>query len=199
MKHVKQLALVAIGTFALVAFLGAGTAAGTTLSKTTSPAADPFEAGTELAASLKSGSSLLFKDKNGTTTSTCTGSELKANTEAAGTTVTAPISSYALTGCSHTTDLIKPGKLHIAWSSGTNGTITWSGAEMLIKSTPFGITATCIIAEGVPFGTLTGAKTSSEHATLDLEAKFNCGALGSSTWTGTYTVTSPTGLGVEGS
>jgi hypothetical protein len=199
MKHVKQLALAAIGALVLMALLGSANVSATTLSKINQIPNEPFKAGTEIAASLKSESSLILKDKNTTTNDTCTGSELKAKTEAAGATVTAPISTLAFTGCSHTTHAIKAGTLHFAWSSATNGTVTLSGTEWTIKSTVFGVSAICKAGEGSPLGTLTGAKSSSEHATLDIEAQINCGALGSSTLTGTYSVTSPTGLGVEGS
>jgi hypothetical protein len=160
---------------------------------------DTLGAGTELAMSLESGTSLLLKDSAGTTTETCTGSEVKGKTEVGGTTVTAPVSTLTYTGCSHTTKVLKPGKLHIAWSSGTDGTVSWSESEVTVISTAFGASAICKSGAGTTLGSLTGAKSKTDQATLDVNAKISCGILGTATLTGTYKVTSPTGLVVEGS
>lgn len=149
-------------------------------------------------ATLKSGTSAILKDKNGTTNDTCTGSTVKGATEGSfeGVTVGGKVSSLTFTGCSHTTTVIAPGSLSIAWTSGTNGTVSSSGAEVTVKSTVFGVSAICKTGTGTTIGTLTGVKEGS--ATMDISATtLDCGALGTSSWTGTYTVTSPSGLGVE--
>jgi hypothetical protein len=199
MKSLKSFGLAALLALALTSFLGAGTASATELYKlTASGAPDTLGSGTEIAMSLKSGTSFLIKDEFGTTTATCTGSEIKGKTETSGSTVTLPISSFGLSLCSDTIDVLKQGKLHIAWTSGTNGTVSWSEAEFLVKSTFFGFSVTCKMGAGTTIGTITAAKSSSEHAILDLNASVSCGALGTTTWTGTYTITSPTGLHVEG-
>jgi hypothetical protein len=105
----------------------------------------------------------------------------------------------AFTGCSHTTKVLKSGKLSIAWIAGTtNGTVSLTETEVTFQSTVFGISAVCKAGTGTDIGTLTGVKEG--HATLHIDATktLDCGAfLGKSSWTGTYTVTSPTGLIVE--
>ena len=54
----------------------------------------------------------------------------------------------------------------------------------------------CKTGEGTAIGNLTGV--ASGHATMEINATLNCGPhLSSARWTGTYTVTSPTGLGVS--
>src|SRR5215212_10282270 len=76
-------------------------------------------------ATLKSGTSAILKDKNGTTNDTCTGSVVKGSTEGSfeGSTVGGKVSALTFSGCSHTTDVINNGSLWIAWTSGTNGTV----------------------------------------------------------------------------
>jgi hypothetical protein len=65
-----------------------------------------------------------------------------------------------------------------------------SGAEVTVVSTFFGASATCKTGAGTTIGTLTGV--SAGDATMDINATINCGILGNSAWTGTYTVTSAT-------
>src|SRR5215212_9042694 len=148
-------------------------------------------------ATLAAGTSLILKDRNGVTNDTCSGSTLAATTAnpfTAGT-LSGPVSTLQLQGCSHTTDTLSAGNLSIAWTSGTNGTVVSSGAEVTFKSTIFGVSAVCATGAGTVIGTLTGA--SSGTATIDFKAAtLDCGALGASTWTGTYSVTSPSGFGV---
>jgi hypothetical protein len=61
-------------------------------------------------------------------------------------------------------------------------------------STAFG-TVNCKTGTGTDLGTLTGV--SSGNATMHINAVLNCGfLLPSATFKGTYTVTSPSGLGV---
>src|SRR5215212_4384138 len=198
MRYPRLLGLGVVAAVWASALIGAGSASATTLYKITQFPIAPIASGTEITASLNAGSSLLIKDKNTTTNDTCTGSELKGKTEGSGATVTIPISTLTFSGCSHTLDVLKPGKLHIAWSSPTNGTVSWSEAEITLKSTVFGVSAVCKAGTGTVIGTITAAGSSGEHAVLDLDAKMDCGAMGTSPWTGNYTVTNPTGLVVEG-
>ncbi|HET8955396.1 MAG TPA: hypothetical protein VFN18_07040 [Solirubrobacterales bacterium] len=164
----------------------------TELFQSTGGTQDTLPAGTELAASLQSGSSMSIKDDHGVQATTCTGSEFNGKTEVSGKTVTLPLSNLAFTGCSHTTKVLKPGKLHFAWTSGSNATVSSSEAEVTVVSTAYGISSLCKTTTGTPIGTLTGAKEG--NATLDVNSKVDCGILGLSTWTGTYTITKPTGL-----
>jgi hypothetical protein len=66
-------------------------------------------------------------------------------------------------------------------------------AEVTV-GTPFG-TVNCKTGEGVSIGDLTGA--ASGNTTMHINGVLNCGfLLPSATWKGTYTVTTPQGLGV---
>jgi hypothetical protein len=200
MKYLKMLGLAAVAAMALMAFVGAGTASATTLEvggvKQTGAVA--------IEASLKAGTSAILKDTNNATVDTCTGSTAKGSTVTpfTGATVTGPLNAVGgltFTGCSHTTHVIKPGTLHIAWTSGTNGTVSSSGAEVTIVSTVFGASCTAKTGIGTTIGTLTGATTAgnpSAHAIMDINGVIPMGICGDAVWTGTYTVTSPTDLGV---
>jgi hypothetical protein len=78
-------------------------------------------------------------------------------------------------------------------SGTTNGTVRSIGAKVKTPS-PFG-TLTCVTAAapGTDLGTLTGV--ASGNATMAVNASLNCGLI-TAKWTATYTVTTPTGLGV---
>jgi hypothetical protein len=149
-----------------------------------------------ITATLKAGTSMILKDEFGTTTETCTSSEMKGSTTSpyTGTTETWILVLVITNNCTHTDDVIALGTLHIHWLSGTNASVSSSGTETKIQSTFFGATATCKTGTGTKIGTLTGVKEG--NATLDVSAAINCGILGSATWTGTYSITSPSGLGV---
>ena len=91
--------------------------------------------------------------------------------------------------------MLNTGSLKIEWTSGTNGKVSSSGAEVTVFATALNASAVCKTGTGTEIGTFTGVKTG--NATMDIStSKLNCGILGTATWTGTYTVTSPTGLGV---
>jgi hypothetical protein len=146
-------------------------------------------------ATLASGSSMLIKDSAGTTTDTCTSSEIKGATESTftGASVGGKVSFMTFGSCSHTTKVLSKGSMSFVWTSGTNGFATSRGAEVTIVSTAFGVSAVCKTGEGTQVGTVTGVKEGS--ATLDVNGKISCGILGTATLTGTYTGTG-NGFGV---
>ena len=90
------------------------------------------------------------------------------------------------------------GKLEVTSTGGTNGSVASEEAVVTV-GTPFG-TVTCNTGATTTIGTLTGATTTGNpgaHAIMDINAVLNCGfLLPSAKWEGTYTVTSPTDLGV---
>jgi len=191
MKHLKISSLLVTAALASGLF-GASTASATTLTIT---GERQFQSITILK-SLKSGSSLIVKDKNGTTNNTCTGSTIHGSSVSpyTGAVVRVP-AKITYSGCSHTTQVLAGGEISYAWTSGLNGTVSSSGAEITIKSTVFGISAICKTGAGTAIGTLTG--TTSGNATMDLNATtIDCGALGTSSMTGTYITTVPHALGV---
>ncbi|HET8955966.1 MAG TPA: hypothetical protein VFN18_09945 [Solirubrobacterales bacterium] len=197
MKYLKMLGLAAVAAMALMA-IGAGSASATTF-ETNGVA---LSSTVTIVATIEPGSSALLRDSAGTTADTCTESEVNGTTTStSGATITGPVATLSFGKCSHTTKVLANGKLHISWISGTtDGTVTSSGAEVTVVSTAFGVSATCKTGEGTHIGTLTGAtnqtSNSSDTATMDINGKISCGILGTSTWTGAYTVTSPTDLGV---
>jgi hypothetical protein len=191
MKHLKRLGLAAIAVTALAAFLGAGTASATTLQSF----GKNLPVGTEILTTLKSGTSSILKDEFGTTTDTCAESENRSKTtNASGTQVTSSVSVQKTGKCTHTVTTLSNGNGAIEWTSGTNGRVIASGSEVTVQSTFFGASAVCKTGEGTTMGTLTGAKEG--HATMDVNARINCGILGTANLTSTYTVKSPTGLTV---
>ena len=150
-------------------------------------------------ATLAAGTSMILKDSAGTTTDTCTSSEIKGFTESPYTaaSVKGKVSTMTFKSCTHTTTVIAPGSLSVVWISGTtNGSLTSSGSEVTVVSTAFGSSAICKTGAGTPIGTITGVKEG--HATLHVNAKVNCGILGTGTLTGTYNGTGSGGLGVTG-
>ena len=188
MKYLKMLGLAAVAAMALMA-IGAGSASATTLEvggvvKSTS---------TTISASLKSGTSAILKDTFGVSSNTCTSSTVSGTTSStSGASVTGTISTLDFASCERspvTTD--KGGTLHVTWTSGTNGTVTSSGAEVTTPS-PFG-TLNCKTNEGTHLGSVDGVKTG--NATMTINATLSCSGI-SSKWEATYVVTSPEGLGI---
>jgi hypothetical protein len=194
MRHLKTLGIAAIAAMALMAS-SAVSASATTLEvegQTTNSAVT-------LTASLAVGTSTVFLNTNGEPTDTCTESHMHGTTQApfTGASVGGPLTTLSFGKCTHTTDVLKTGSLSISHIAGTTtGTVTSAGAEVTIKDTVFGISIICKTGSGTDIGTLTG--TSSGHATMDINAVLNCGSFSPTVkWEGSYTVTSPTGLGVS--
>jgi hypothetical protein len=191
MKFTKILGVAAAAALALMAFASTASAA-TTLE------IEGVTQNKEVAieATIASGGSVLLADTFGVSQNTCTASTVKGHTVTpfTGTTVGGPITTLGWTGCSQGNPTVhKPGTLSVEEKAGTtNGTVRSSGAEVTVP-TPFG-TITCTTSN-TDLGTLNGVKTG--NATLTINAVLSCTGVGTAKWTGTYTVTSPKGLGVE--
>jgi hypothetical protein len=193
MKHLKMLGLAAVAAMALMAVVGAGTASATTLYV----GGVAQNKSVSITATLSAASTAVLKDEGGTTTDTCNTSEVKGATEGTFTgasTVGGAVKNLAFGGCSHTTKVLANGSLKIDAS----GNVTSSSAEVTVVSTVFGISAVCKTGAGTKVGTLNGTNDPTKHATMTIDAtnSLDCGILGNSSWTGSYTVTSPTGLNV---
>lgn len=200
MKHLKMLGLAALSAAALMSIAGAGTASATT-----------FEVGEitqnealTLTMSMKTGTSWVIRDTFGFAVNTCTGSHLKGKTTTFTTIKTqfgndhpiGLIEELTFSNCDHTVTVHNPGKFYIEWTTGTNGRVFSEEAEITTYSTIHGTHINCTTGAGTPIGTITGV--ASGQATLDLNATVTCGPhLHSARWTGSYTVTSPNGLGVS--
>ena len=106
------------------------------------------------------------------------------------------LSFFNCTNSWHVT-VVNKGSLEIHHISGSNdGTLTSSGAT--VESTRFGVT--CRYATS---NTDIGRVTAGEHGTLDISAAIPfhsgsglCGS-GATTWTGSYSVTTPTNLEID--
>jgi large repetitive protein len=194
MKYLKMLGLAAVAAMALMAFAGSASATTFSIKGVTQTGS------VSLTSTLTSGSTAVLKDESGTTTDTCNVSEVKGSTVSpfTGTTIGGPVSSLTFTGCSHTTKVLKNGSLKIERTGVNTGSVTSSEAEVTVVSTVFGISAVCKTGAGTKIGTFTGTNESTKHATIAIDATntLDCGILGKSSWTGNYTVTSPTGLNV---
>ncbi|HWI97045.1 MAG TPA: hypothetical protein VNS60_13350 [Solirubrobacterales bacterium] len=209
MKYLKMLGLAAVAAMALTAF-GAGTASATTLA--TSGTAE--NASITIEASIKPGTSAVLRTTGGLFANTCTESNVLGKTVAPFTKapteeepkarIGGPIETLTFKKCSEEEVKVdENGELDIEWISGTtNGTVRSKGAKVTVPS-PFG-KLTCTTGAGTDIGTLTGVTKAQEeaeppvkHATMDINGVINCGIIPSALWQGTYTVTGPTGLGVE--
>ncbi len=208
MKSLKILGLTAVVAGALITLLGAGTASATVLCKeagtgsptgTTCPSGKGYGAEQEIHA-VNSGNVKLdttFK------TISCTGSTIKGTTSKEGSateTVTGPEGTLTLTGCNcSTVKVLHAGTLEIHWISGThNGTVTSSGSETTtICSTIFGNVHCTYATSNTDVGTLAGGTTATLTASSHLpvnEAESDGLCPEESTWTATYSVTTPDAL-----
>lgn len=188
MKHLNTPVLVVWSAMALLAF-APGIATATTLEVGGTAKTEQVE----LTGTLKAGTSMTFKTTAGLFLNRCGSSHLQAATASpfTDTKVTGPLAL----GVGLCEEFIAGtgGSLYIEHISGTtNGTVFWENAEWKI-STVVG-QLNCKMGAGTDIGTLTGV--ASGHATLDVNAILNCPFLPSVRWEATYTITSPTGLGI---
>lgn len=79
------------------------------------------------------------------------------------------VSTLSFSGCTFPTKTLNGGTLHIAWTSGRNGTVSSSGAEVE-TGTPFG---TCIYwtGAGTALGTFDGVAKTTEKAKITISAE----------------------------
>lgn len=117
--------------------------------------------------------------------------------------VSAALSSLTFSECeaSHVT-IKKPGTIEIHATSGGDGTVTWTGAELTITATAGGISCT-YTTSSTDIGTLTGSETPEGEATIDINAatiprtgdSIFCGSKGE--WTASYKIITPPSLLVD--
>ena len=190
MKYLKMLGLAAVAAMALTAFT-AGSASATTLEV----GGVAKSSSVSITASLASGSSAVLRTTGGLFANTC------SESHAAGATVSpfsnkdlyGPLSALSFKTCTEGDPTVDAaGGLTIEWIKDTEGTVYSSEAQVTVPS-PFG-TLNCKTGTHTHIGTFTGSAAG--HATLDINGVINCGIVPSALWVGTYTVTSPTGLGV---
>jgi hypothetical protein len=191
MKFTKILGIAAFAALALMAF--ASSASATTLEVKGVTTLEPVTIEASSSAALLSDTFGLSQNKCASTVKGTTNKRTSSSTYVEG-----PISSLTFTSCEREGVVVhKAGTLKVDWISGTtNGTVFSEGAEVTTPSP--GGTLNCktsTTSPGTDIGTLTGS--ASKNATMTINASLNCGSI-TAKWTGTYTVTSPLGLGVEG-
>jgi hypothetical protein len=195
MKHVKILGLLVVAAAALMAF--AGTASATTL---TSPTGVPY---TGAIKSVHEGTHVVLDNPVAKIECNSTVEGSKVESHGAGVTAKGPINSLAFTNCTNSwhVTVVSAGSLEVHGNAGNTGTLTSSGAT--VTSTRFGIE--CRYAtNNTDIGTITGSShTKGGHATLHITAAIPfhggssfCGS-GATTWTGSYTVTTPSTLYID--
>ncbi len=212
MKYVKMLGLAAVAAAALMAFVGASSASATVLCSeagtgsptgTTCPSGKAYGAGQEIHAVNVGNVKLDTTFK----TITCTGSTVKGTISGEGSateTVTGPEGELTFTGCNcSTVKVLHAGTLEIHWIEGThNGTVTSSGNETTtICSTIFGNVHCTYTTNKTDVGTLAGGSTATLTASAHIpvnEAESDGICPEESTWTATYSVTTPDSLFVTG-
>jgi hypothetical protein len=191
MKYVKMLGLLAVAAAALMAF--AGTASATVV---TSPAGTAYT-GTIKATSTNTALHGPF------TTVACEHSVVEGKVEKQGAdpiTASGKISYLDFTNCNYPVKVLKYGSLEVHTDpSGVagDGTLTSTGAEVTIETS----IANCLFTtESTDIGTVDGSNTG--HAVFNISASiprtghsFFCGSSG--TWTGNYTVISPSTLYID--
>lgn len=177
---------------AILALALAGSASATVLC-TDSECSTVYPTGTKIGGGLKSGTTARFTS-GGSTLVTCTGSSIGGTTSnESGATVSGNISELTWNGCSQTTKTVANGALQIAWTSGSNGTVSGTGSEVTVAI--FGMSCTYGTGGGTHLGTLTGG----EEPTLAISATvpriaggFLCPA--SASWDAEYVITEPHAL-----
>jgi hypothetical protein len=206
MKYLKIFSLAAVAAMALTGFVGSASA--TVLKKGTTTMA----VNEEIKASLATGtSSTLTTDPPSgepITLNTCTSSSMTAKITSAGsaaTTVVGKVEAANLTwsGCvSGQVNTLEGGELEIHWISGTtNGTLTAKKFKVTVNTILGPCTYTA--GGGIHMGNLSGV--TSGNATMHINATIprlspdpDTGTCPTTAiWTGTYSVTSPSGLNVE--
>jgi hypothetical protein len=158
--------------------------------------------GTAYTSTIKAESGELSLHKVFGGTISCKNSTLEGKVEQHGNGVTASgnLSSLTFSECGNHVTVNNAGSLEVHATSGGNGIVTSTGAEISIQLTAFGIS--CVYTtNATQIGTLTGSN--STKAKLDLEGakiprtggSIYCGSSGE--WTGSYTVTTPSTLYVD--
>jgi hypothetical protein len=193
MKQIQRIMLVVLAALALAALAGASSASATTLEL----AGAAQNKSVSIEATLIPGGSSQQTETFGALVGTCTASTIKwaTVTPFSGTTVSGPISSWSWSSCTEGTTVVDAaGTLSIERiGTTTNGTVRSNGTKFTTQS--FFGTLACSTSN-TDIGTLTGVGKGTEHAKLDINAVLSCTVVGSVKWSGVYTITSPTGLGV---
>jgi hypothetical protein len=159
MRYTKILGLLAVAAAALMAF--AGTASATTITSPTGTLATPT-------IHLPSEGHVTLANSNSNLECAWT-IEGAIASHGSGLTAQVKISNFSITGCTGgwTFTANTLGTLEIHWTSGYNGTVTWTGTTIIgVLHTIFGDITCRYLPNSTDFGTLTGGNP----ATIDITA-----------------------------
>ncbi len=197
MNYLKMLGLAAVAAMALIA-VTAVSASATTLE------IGGVAQNKSITFAASAGSSITFSDTEGFSANTCSVSNVHGATSVlSGSKVTGSLSPTAGVGLSFTTCTAspvivdQPGQIYIEHEAGTTSGSVYSENLRVTLPTTFGFTVTCTtVSSGTKIGTADGVSLTT-HAPLTIAAVLSCGfLLPSVSWSGTYKVSTPTGLGV---
>jgi hypothetical protein len=195
MKQLKRIGLAALVTTALSALAGAPSASATTLEVR----GIVQNRAVSIHLTMRAGTSSLTKDTFGFSQNTCLEGTAQGETERVFTTagtgaIGGALKTVTVSRCSLEPMVVhRAGTLSVQWIRGTtNGTVFSSGLEQTVP-VPGGTVTTCT-TNNTPIGTLTGVARG--NAIIDVTGVIACTGVGTVIWTGTFTVTSPEGLGV---
>jgi hypothetical protein len=198
MKYVKMLGLAAVAAMALTA-VTAGSASATTLE------VGGVAKNSAITIAASAASTITLSDTAGFSANRCSVSSVHGTTSVfSGTKVTGSLSTTAGVGLSFGTCEVSPvtvespGGLYIEHEASNTSGIVFSENTAVTWNTSFGFHVTCTTpASGRGIGTLDGVGSSSAHATMTIAAVLSCGfLLPSASWSATYKISTPTGLGV---
>jgi hypothetical protein len=192
MKYLKMLGIAAAAAMVFTAF-----AASTSSATTLEVGGVTQNSAVTLEMSLATGTSTTLSSTDGSIANTCTTSAMHGTTSTfTGSVVTAPLKTLTFANCTRPVTVHKAGTIEVSQiANSTNGTAYWDDAEVTF-STPFG-TLNCKPSPTTHIGTITGSAVIGKGI-MHGSGVLNCGfLLPSATWKGTYTVTSPSALGVS--
>lgn len=191
MKFLKMLTLAALAVAATMSFAGAASATSLTSPK-----------GTVYTGAIKA-TAVNLQLHGSFSTVECKHNQLEAGVQSHGSSVTTKLSvtSTIYSACNYEALVTKYGSFEVHTDSATadgNGTVTWSGFEVLIKTS----VGNCVFTTtNTPAGTITGSSTGnavwSTGSTIvpRTGGSFLCGSSG--TMTGSYTIGTPSTLWVD--
>jgi hypothetical protein len=163
--------------------------------------------GTVTHVTLESESSGLFTDTSGNPIDTCRGTTGSGKALSAGSSTTTPkgiVEVLVNESCTQPTTTLNGGEGEIHHIAGTdNGTVT--SMHTVVTVSVFGVSCRYGTGQGTDLGTLTGKTSTSEFATMDVNAiineqepkQFLCPD--TAKWLASYIITSPAGVNVRAS
>lgn len=201
MKYIKMLGLAAVAAAALMAFVGASTASATIL---TGEGGTKLGENTEIHAVNEGNVVLTTEFLNITCSSSTVAGKTTNAGGGSGVAVTGNVETLTFTSCNCPVTVLKRGTLAVNWTSGSNGSVTSSGAEVTVNcSTIFGTVHCIYTTNNTSLGTVTGSATTGKTATMDIASadipRETTSSLCDKTanWDAKYEVTAPDVLNID--